>query len=88
MTDERDRPDRDAGDPSSPENNPLGLGARESESSNTGSIADTSYNARGSDPYTTGEPRKDPSARSRDADTNRPAELEVPRPDEPGADER
>jgi hypothetical protein len=48
-----------APDPSSPERNPRGLGARDAEGSNTGSIADTSYNAHGSDPYTTGEPRKD-----------------------------
>ena len=49
-------------DPSSPERNPLGLGPRDSKSSNTGSTADTSYDAVGSDPYTTGEPRKDMSA--------------------------
>ena len=46
-------------DPSSPEVNPLGLGSRGRESANTGSAADTSYDAHGSDPYTTGEPRKD-----------------------------
>ena len=45
--------------PSSPERNPLGLGARDPDGSNTGSVADTSYDARDSDPYTTGEPRKD-----------------------------
>ena len=49
----------DAPHPSSPERNPLGLGARDPEGSSTGSAADTSYAARGSDPYTTGEPRKD-----------------------------
>ena len=49
-----DRPD--APDPSAPERNPLGLGPRDPEGSNTGSTADTSYNARGSDPYATGEP--------------------------------
>ena len=48
-----DRPDREP-----PEQNPLGLGPRDRESSNTGSVADTSYDAQGSDPYTTGEPRK------------------------------
>jgi hypothetical protein len=41
------------------EENPLGLGPRDRESSNTGSVEDTSYDARGSDPYTTGEPRKE-----------------------------
>jgi hypothetical protein len=56
MPDHHDRP---AADPSSPERNPLGLGPRDRESSNTGSTADTSYDAHGSDPYTTGEPRKD-----------------------------
>lgn len=40
------------------EDNPLGLGPRDRDSSNTGSVEDTSYDARGSDPYTTGEPRK------------------------------
>ena len=49
----------DPSHPSSPERNPLGLGARDAESSNTGSTADTSYDAHGSDPYLTGEPRKD-----------------------------
>jgi hypothetical protein len=44
MTDLHQNPD-----PSSPERNPLGLGARDPESSNTGSTADTSYNAVGSD---------------------------------------
>ena len=49
----------DPSDPSSPERNPLGLGPRDAEGSNTGSVADTSYDAHGSDPYTIGEPRKD-----------------------------
>ena len=53
----RDHPD--PSEQSAPEDNPLGLGARDRESSNTGSAADTSYDAQGSDPYTTGEPRKD-----------------------------
>jgi hypothetical protein len=48
----------DRSHPSSPERNPLGLGPRDRESSNTGSTADTSYDAHGSDPYLTGEPRK------------------------------
>jgi hypothetical protein len=47
-------PDRSDREP--PEQNALGLGPRDRESSNTGSVADTSYAARGSDPYTTGEP--------------------------------
>ena len=71
------RPIRD--DPSSPENNPLGLGARDPKGPDTGSIADTQYNAAGSDPYTTGEPAKDlrapdgeaaPEAPPPDADAN------------------
>jgi len=53
-------PDRPkASDPSAPDVNPLGLGPRGRESSNTGSEADTSYDAHASDPYETGEPRKD-----------------------------
>lgn len=54
--------------PSSPERNPLGLGPRDPEDSNTGSIADTSYDAQGSDPYTTGEPRKDFTSGSAETD--------------------
>ncbi len=42
-----------------PEPNPLGLGANDRESSNTGSIEDTAYDAVASDPYLTGEPRKE-----------------------------
>ena len=57
MTDDRRRPERD--DPSHAENNPLGLGTRGPEGSNTGSITDTQYDAVNSDPYTTGEPAKD-----------------------------
>jgi hypothetical protein len=45
--------------PSSPERNPLGLGARDPESSNTGSTADTTYNAVGSDPYPPGQAHRD-----------------------------
>jgi hypothetical protein len=41
-----------------PERNPLGLGPNDRESSNTGSIEDTAYDAVASDPYLTGEPRK------------------------------
>ena len=44
--------------PRTPERNPLGLGANDRESSNTGSIEDTAYGAVASDPYLTGEPRK------------------------------
>jgi hypothetical protein len=57
MTDERDR-----GDSPGLEDNPLGLGPRDREGSNAGSIADTHYDAVESDPYTTGEPVKDPGA--------------------------
>jgi hypothetical protein len=57
MTDERRR-----GDARAPEDNPLGLGPRDREGSNTGSVADTHYDAVGSDPYTTGEPVRDPGA--------------------------
>jgi len=60
-------------DPSSPAVNPLGLGPRGRESSNTGSAADTSYDAQGADPYTTGEPRKDFGG----------ADAETPSSDEP-----
>ena len=42
-----------------PEPNPLGLGANDRESSNTGSIEDTAYDAVASDPYLTGEPLKE-----------------------------
>ena len=74
-----DRPD--PSHPSSPERNPLGIGARDAESSNTGSTADTSYNAQGSDPYTTGEPEKDVEAK-RPGDS-RPADPDSPSSDEP-----
>ena len=63
------------------EQNPLGLGPRDPESSNTGSIEDTSYNARGADPYTTGEPRKDTETSSTDAST--PADPETSSSEEP-----
>ena len=76
MSDQPDRPH-----PSSPERNPLGLGPRDREGSSTGSVADTSYNAAGSDPYTTGEPRKDLDAP--DAGESRPADPDVPSSDEP-----
>lgn len=42
-----------------PDDNPLGLGPRDREGSDTGSVEDTSYDAAGSDPYTTGEPEKE-----------------------------
>lgn len=45
--------------PRTPEPNPLGLGANDRESSNTGSIEDTAYDAVASDPYLTGEPLKE-----------------------------
>jgi hypothetical protein len=45
-------------DPSAPEVNPLGLGPRDPESSNTGSVESTHYDAVASDPYHTGEPEK------------------------------
>ena len=73
-------------DPTSPERNPLGLGPRDRESSNTGSVEDTSYNARGSDPYTTGEPQEERAERERrDAAAGRstPADRDVPSSDEP-----
>lgn len=62
-------------DPSSPERNPLGLGPRDAKGSNTGSTADTSYDAVGSDPYTTGEPRKDLDAPAADEPPYRDDEL-------------
>ncbi len=68
-----------APDPSSPARNPLGLGPRDRESANTGSIADTSYAARGADPYTTGEPGE----RDADAGPSTPADPDVPSSDEP-----
>ena len=68
-------------DPSSPERNPLGLGPRDAKGSNTGSTADTSYNAVGSDPYESGEPRRDLNAPT--------ADDALPADDEPlEADER
>jgi hypothetical protein len=73
-----DRPDKS--DRSSPEKNPLGLGARDPESSNTGSVADTSYDAQGSDPYTTGEPKKHFDDTAEDATFSNP---DVPGSDEP-----
>jgi len=66
MTDERR-----TGDAPGPEDNPLGLGARDREGSNTGSVADTHYDAVDSDPYTTGEPVKDPGASDRAAGADR-----------------
>lgn len=75
MPDRPSPPDR-----SSPEQNPLGLGARDPESSNTGSIADTSYNAQGSDPYPSGEPRRRFEDVPGDAT---PADPDVPSSDEP-----
>ena len=70
-----------APDPSSPERNPLGIGPRDAESSNTGSIADTSYDARGADPYRTGEPNERVDTHGSDASI--PADPDVPGSDEP-----
>jgi hypothetical protein len=67
--------------PSSPQRNPLGLGPRDRESSNTGSTADTSYNAYGSDPYTTGEPAREPAAPEAAASTR--ADGDTTASDEP-----
>lgn len=68
-------------DPTTPDRNPLGLGSRGRESSNTGSTEDTSYDAHGSDPYTTGEPEK----RFDDVASKRSvrADPDVPSSDEP-----
>ena len=76
MTDRHERPD-----PSSPERNPLGIGARDPESSNTGSTADTSYNAVGSDVNPAGEADKSFGDESRRE--SRPADPDVPSSDEP-----
>jgi len=76
------------------ENNPLGLGPRDRESSNTGSVEDTSYDAHGSDRYQTGEIEKDLGDRAGDdrGRTDRvsggrarstPADPDVPSSDEP-----
>lgn len=66
------------------ERNPLGLGPRDREGSNTGSTEDTSYDAQGSDPYTTGEPRKEDDRESDAAGRrSRPADPDVPSSDEP-----
>ena len=74
-------PDRNAPYPRQPDQNPLGLGPRDRESSNTVSIAHTSYAAQGYDPYTTGEPHKRFDDRSGAGST--PADPDVPSSDEP-----
>ena len=75
-------PDRpESPDPSAPERNPLGLGPRDRESSNTGSIAATSYDARGSDPYRTGEPHE--LAAEAPPGPSTPADRDVPASDKP-----
>ena len=79
MPDPQNRPD--APDPSSVERNPLGLGPRDREGSNTGSIDDTSYEARDSDPYETGEPRKNLGERSPRGSS--PVDESTPSSDEP-----
>jgi hypothetical protein len=58
--------------PGTPERNPLGLGANDRESSNTGSIEDTAYDAVASDPYLTGEPRKEFARRVPDVPDEEP----------------
>ena len=74
-------------DRSAREENPLGIGPRDrGEGSNTGSIADTHYEAVASDPYTTGEPRKGtppPEAEHDASGPSRPADPDVPSSDEP-----
>ena len=70
-----------APDPTSPERNPLGLGPRDAEGSNTGSTADTSYAARDADPYRTGEPEKRGAGGA--AGESVPADPDVPSSDEP-----
>ena len=90
MTQHRD-PSRD--------DNPLGIGPRDRESSNTGSTADTSYDAVGSDRYPTGEPRRShddtaqgeartdaipaPDRGAGGGTASRPADPDVPSSDEP-----
>ena len=62
-----------------PEPNPLGLGANDRESSNTGSIEDTAYDAVASDPYLTGEPRKEfgvPAGADRAPDGSDPDDVD------------
>ncbi|HZF67990.1 MAG TPA: hypothetical protein VEZ47_08125 [Gemmatirosa sp.] len=79
-------------DPSAPENNPLGLGPRDRQSSNTGSVESTHYDAVASDPYHTGEPEKRFDEAGTDDENgggrarrsrSRPADPEVPSSDEP-----
>ena len=67
------------------ERNPLGLGPRDREGSNTGSTDDTSYDAHGSDPYRTGEPRKefDTGEQGTGGTRSRPADPDVASSDEP-----
>ncbi len=81
MADPRNARDREQG---APERNPLGLGARDAGDAHTGSTVDTSYDAQGSDPYRTGEPRKDAASGAGD-DPGRsvPADPDVPSSDEP-----
>jgi len=67
-------------DKTGPDQNPLGLGSR-GEQSNTGSSADTSYDAAGSDPYTTGEPKKDFGSGA--AGASSPEDAALPSSDEP-----
>jgi hypothetical protein len=76
VTDRRQSPD-----PNSPERNPLGLGARDRERSNTGSTADTSYDAVGSDvnPAREADRRFDDESRRE----SRPADPDVPSSDQP-----
>ena len=75
--------DSNSGHRPEPENNPLGIGPRDREGSNTGSTEDTSYNAHGSDPYETGEPDK----RSRPGPTPDPRLRDGADPDTTSSDE-
>lgn len=77
-------------DPSDPGLDPLGLGPRDRESSNTGSVEDTRDDAVAADPNTTGEPERrvddaaDGARPRRDAPSpSRPADPDVRSPDEP-----
>jgi hypothetical protein len=70
------------------ENNPLGIGPRDPESSNTGSTADTSYNATGSPPRPTSATQENvgdsqPAADQSSPSRSRPADPETPSSDEP-----
>ena len=81
MADRRNASNREQ---STPDRNPLGLGARDAGDAHTGSTADTSYEAQGADPYRTGEPRKDAAGGAGgDPGPSVPADPDVPSSDEP-----